>query len=114
MIGNPHESNCQHKLSLTNTEVLRLHKVSANGSSANITLSKTQLQKIRQSGEFLGRLLGPLRKSGLSLIKNVLETLANSVLILLGLIAIASVTDAAIQKKMFGSGMTTLIISNEE
>ena len=33
---------------------------------------------------------------------------------LLGLIAIASVTDAAIQKKTFGSGMTTLIISNEE
>ena len=32
----------------------------------------------------------------------------------LGLTAAASATDAAIQKKIFGSGMTTLIISNEE
>ena len=32
----------------------------------------------------------------------------------LGLTAVASATDAAIQKKMFGCGMTTLIISNKE
>ena len=36
------------------------------------------------------------------------------VLIPLELIAAASVTNAAIHKKMFGSGTTTLIISNEE
>ena len=40
--------------------------------------------------------------------------LAKSVLIPLGLTAGVSLTDAAIQKKIFGSGMTTLIISNEE
>ena len=40
--------------------------------------------------------------------------LAKSILIPLGLTAAASVTNAAIHKKMFGSGMTTLIISNEE
>ena len=40
--------------------------------------------------------------------------LAKSVLIPLGLTAGVSPTDAAIQKKIFGSGMTTLIISNEE
>ena len=45
--------------------------------------------------------------------KNVLKTLAKSVLIQLGLRAAASATDAAIQKKVFGAGMTTLIISNE-
>ena len=39
--------------------------------------------------------------------KNVLKTLAKSVLIPLGLTAAASATDAANQKKLFGSGMTT-------
>ena len=45
--------------------------------------------------------------------KNVLNPLAKSILIPLGLTA-ASATDAAIHKKMLGSGFTTLIISNEE
>ena len=48
------------------------------------------------------------------LIENVLKPLAKSVLILLGLTAAASATDAAIDKKMFGSGFTTLIISYVE
>ena len=81
---------------------------------ANIKLSKTQLNKIVQSGEFWGRLLGPLLKTKLSLIGNVLKPLAKSALIPLRLTAAASATDAAIHKKMFGSGFTTLIISNEE
>ena len=46
--------------------------------------------------------------------KNVLKPLAKSVLIHIGLTAAASATNAAIQKKFFGSSMTTLIISNEE
>ena len=72
------------------------------------------MHKIGQSGGFLGRLLGPLLKTGLPLIGNVLKPLAKSVLIPLGLTAAASTTDAAIHNKMFGSGFTTLIISNEE
>ena len=64
------------------------------------------------------------------LAKIVLKPLAKSVLIPLGLTAVASVTEAAIRKKMFGSGcidkasdrlrpsglakQTTLIISNQE
>ena len=48
------------------------------------------------------------------LIGNVLKPLAKSVLIQLGLTAAASATDTAIHKKKFGSGFTTLIISNEE
>ena len=48
------------------------------------------------------------------LIGNVLKPIAKSILIPLGLTALASKTDAAIHKKMFGSSVTTLIISNEE
>ena len=46
--------------------------------------------------------------------KHLFKLLAKRILIPLGLTAAASATDAAIQKKIFGSGMTTLIISNEE
>ena len=42
--------------------------------------------------------------------KNLLKALAISVLIPLGLTSGASETGATIQKKIFGSGMTTLII----
>ena len=52
-----------------------------------------------QSGGFLGRLLGPLLKTGLPLMKNIIKPLAESVLIPLGLIAAASVADARIHKK---------------
>ena len=67
-----------------------------------------------QSGGFLGRLLGSLLKTGFLLIGNVLKPLVKSVLIPLGLTTAASATDAAIHKNMFGSGITTLIVSNEE
>ena len=68
-----------------------------------------------QSGGFLGRLLDPLLKTGLRLIKNVIKPLAKSVLIPLGLTAAASAADARIHKNILGSGnMTTLIISNNE
>ena len=43
----------------------------------NIKLSKTQLHKIVQSGRLLERLLGPLLKSGLSLIGNVVKQSTN-------------------------------------
>ena len=64
--------------------------------SADIKLSKTQIVKIIQSGGFLGKLLGPLLKTGLPLIKNVIKPLAKSVLISLGLTAAASAADAGI------------------
>ena len=108
------ENNFLYKLLLTNTQVPRLRKAFANNSLANIKLSKTQLYKIQQSGGFLGRLPGPLLKNGLPLRKHVLKPLAKSVLIPLGLKAAASATDAAIHKKMFGSGNTTLMTSKEE
>ena len=40
------ENNFPHKLLLANAQVLRIRKAFANGSSANIKLSKTQLRKI--------------------------------------------------------------------
>ena len=68
-----------------------------------------------QSGGFLGKLLGPLLKTELPLIKNVIKALAKSVLVPLGLTAAAAAADAGIHKKISGSGHnTTLIISNDE
>ena len=68
-----------------------------------------------QLGGFLGRLLGPLLKTGLPLITNVIKPLAESVLIPLGLTAAASVADAGIHKEILGSRNTaTLIISHDE
>ena len=67
-----------------------------------------------QSGWFLGKLLGPLLKTGSLLIKNVITSLAKSVLIPLGLTATAT-ADTGIHKKILGSvGHTTLIISNKD
>ena len=111
MIGD-NETNLPHKLLSTNRQVSNLCKAFANHSSTDIKLSKTQLSKMIQSGGFLGRLLGPLLKTGLPLISNVIKPLAKSVLTSLGLTAAASEADAGIHKKILGSGnMTTLIIS---
>ena len=70
-----------------------------------------------QLGGFLGRLLGRLLKTGLPLIEKALKPLVKNVFITgltaAGLTAAASATDAANQKKIFGS-VTTLIISYEE
>ena len=114
MIGD-NETNFPHQLLLTNRQVSNICKAFANNSSIDIKLSKTQLSKMIQSGGFLGRLLGPLLKTGLPLMKNAIKPLAKSVLIPLGLTAAASAADAGIHKKILGSGnMTTLIISNDE
>ena len=98
MIGD-NEANFPHKLLLTNRQVSNLRKAFANNSSADINLSKTQLSKMIQSRGLLGRLLGPLLKTGFPLIKNVIKSLAKSVLISLGWIAAASGADAGIHKK---------------
>ena len=49
---------------------MRLRKAFVKHSSANIKLLKTQLHKMEQSGGFLGRLLRPLLKTELPLMKN--------------------------------------------
>ena len=93
------ETNFRHKVLLTNRQVSNLRKAFANHSSADIKLSKTQLSKMIQSGGFLGRLLSPLLKTGLPIIKNVTKPLAKSFLITLGLSAAASAADIGIHKK---------------
>ena len=114
MIGD-NRTNLPHQLLLSNRQVAKIRKAFANNSSIDIKLSKAQLLKTIQSGRFLGRLLGPLLKTGLPLIKNVIKPLAKSVLVPLELTAVASAADAGIHKKILGSGnMTTLIISNNE
>ena len=101
MIGD-NEINFPHKLLSTNRQVVNLCKTSAKKSSTDIKLSKTQLSKMIKSGGFLGRLLDPLLKTGLPLIKNVIQLLAKSVLIPLGSNATASAADAGIHKKILG------------
>ena len=84
-----------------------LRKSFTNNSSTDIKLSKTQLLKMIQSGGFLSRLLGPLVKTGLPLIKNVIKPLTINVLIPLALTAAA---DAGAHKKILWSRNTTLTI----
>ena len=99
MIGD-NATNFPHQLSLTNRQVTNIRKGFANNSSIDIKLSKTQLLKMIQSGGFLGRLLGPLLKTGLPSIKNVMKPSVKSVLIPLGLTAAASAADVGIHKKI--------------
>ena len=55
MIGSSNdEINFAHKLLLTNTQVSKIRKAFANGSSVNIKISKTELFKMTQSGGFIG------------------------------------------------------------
>ena len=117
------KANFPHELLLTDRQASSIRKAFSNNSSADIKFSKAQLSKMIQSGGFLGKLLGPLLKSGLPLIKSVINPLAKSVLILLGLTAAASAADAGIHKKILESGHrhsssashnTALTISNKD
>ena len=100
MIGNSdNETNFPHKLLLSNRQVANIRKAFANHRSTDIKLSKAQLSKVIQLGGFLGRLLGSLLRTGLPLMKSVIQPLAKSVLIPLGLTAAASAADAGIHKK---------------
>ena len=89
---------------------IKLRNEFNNNISTDLKLSKFQFFIIFQSGKFLGSLLsklaGPLMKIEIYLTKNVLVPL--------GITAAASAIDAWIQKKICGSGTTTLTISNEE
>ena len=115
MIGNSDDKiNFPHELLLTNRQVANLRRAFSNYLSTHVKLSKAQLSKMILSGEFLGRLLGPLLKTGLPLMKNVIKPWVKSVLIPLGLTAATSAADAGIHKNILASGTTTLIISNDE
>ena len=98
-----------HEMLLTTRQTTKLKNAIEKNMSTDINLSKAQISKIIQSGGFLGKLLGPLLKNGLPLLKSVIKPLG-----LLGLTAASSAIDAGVQKKVYGSGTTILVISNEE
>ena len=95
-----------HELLLTTRQKTKLRNAFDNKTSTDLKLSKGQISKIIQSGGFLGSLLcklaDPLMKVAIPLAKNVLAPL--------GITAAASTIDAGIQKKINGSGRTTLSI----
>ena len=80
MIGDSDDKiNFPHELLLTNRQVANLRKGFANYLSTDIKLSKPQVSKMIQSGGFLVRLLGPLLKTGLALMENVIKALTKSI-----------------------------------
>ena len=100
-----------HELLLTTRQKTKLRNAFNNNMSTDLKLSKAQISKIIQSGGFLGSLLSKLA----GLLMKVAIPLAKNVLVQLGITAATSAIDAGIQKKIYGSGTTTLIIlPNEE
>ena len=93
------DNNLPHELLLKTRQRTQIRNAFNNNTSTNIKRSKAQINKIIQSGGFLGKLLGLLLKTGSPLIKNVIKQLAISVLIPLVLTAAASAADAGIHKK---------------
>ena len=92
-------NNLPHELLLTTRQKTKVRNAFNNNTSTDLKLSKAQINKIIQSRGFLNKLLGPLLKTGLPLIKNVIKPLAKSVLIPLVSTAAASAADAGIHKK---------------
>ena len=95
-----------HELLLTTGQKTKLRNAFNHSISTDLKFSKAQVSKTIQSGGFVGLLLsklaGPLMNVAIPLAKNVLASL--------GITAAASAIDARIQKKIHGSGTTTLII----
>ena len=88
------ENNLSHELLLTTRQTTKLRNAIENNMSTDIKLSKAQISKVIQSGGFFGKILGPLLKTGLPLLKLVIKPLG-----LLGLTAASSAIDAGVQKK---------------
>ena len=103
-------NNLPHELLLTTRQKTKLRNAFENNILTNIKPSKAQISKIIQPGGFLGSLLselpGPLIEVAVPLAKNISVPL--------GITAAPSSVDAETQKKIHGSGTTTLIIWNEE
>ena len=87
-------NNLPHELLLTTTLKAKVRNAFNNNMSTDLKLSKAQIYKIIQSGGFLGSLLsklvGPLMKVAIPLVKNVLAPL--------GITAAALTIDAGIKK----------------
>ena len=66
-------NNLPHELLLTTRQKTKIRNAFNNNMSTDIKFSKPQINKIIQSGGFLGKLLGPLLKTGLPLIKLIIS-----------------------------------------
>ena len=86
-------NNLPHELLLTTRQTTKPRNAVENNTSTDIKLSKAQLSKIIQPGGFLGKIFGPVLKTGLPLLKSVIKPLE-----LLSLTAASSATDAGVQK----------------
>ena len=64
-------NNLPHELLLTTRQTTKLRNAIENNLETDIKLSKAQISKIIQFGGFLGKILGPLLKTGLPLLKSV-------------------------------------------
>ena len=108
-IKNFNKDELPHELLLTTRQNTKLRNAINNNLATDIKLSKAQIKKLIQSGEFLGKLLSklacPLMKVAMPLAKNVLAPL--------DLTAAMSAIDGSIQKKIHGSGIK-LIIEQED
>ena len=102
-------NNLPHELLLTTRQTTKLRNVIKNNLQTDIKLSKAQISKIIQSGGFLDKILGPLLKTGLPVLKSVIKPFG-----LLVSTAASSAIDVDVQKKkkIYDSGTTTLVISN--
>ena len=100
------ENDLPHELLLITRQKTKLRNA-FNNMSTDIN---AQISIVIQSGGFLGSLLSKL---AVPLIR-VTVPLAKHILAPLEITATASAIDAEIQKKIHGSGTTTLIISNNE
>ena len=108
-IKNFNKDELPHELLLTTRQNTKLCNAINNNLATDIKLSKAQIKKLIQSGDFLGKLLsklaGPLMKVAMPLAKNILAPL--------GLKAAMSAIDGSVQKKIHGSGVK-LIIEQED
>ena len=106
-----HGNNLPHELFLRTKQTTTSRNAFENNMSTYVKLSKSQTSEIIQSGGFSGSLIsklaGPLMKVAVPLAKK-------NILAPLGITAATSAIDEGIQKKITGSGTTTLTISNEE
>ena len=71
-------NNLLHESLLATRQKTKMRNIFNNNRSTDLKRSKAQINKIIQSGRFLSKLLGPLLKTGLPLIKNVIKPLAKS------------------------------------
>ena len=92
-------NNLPHELLLTTRQTTKLRNTIQNNLLTDIKLSKAQIPKIIPSGGFLCKILGPLLKTGLPLLKSVIKPLG-----LLGLTAASLAIDTGVQKNIYGSG----------